>query len=307
MENLKLIKRKDINKKYWDNCIQSDPNALIYANTWYLDAVCSNWCAVVLVGDGKYEFVFPIPFRNKLGIKYVYTPSFIQQLGCMGNFMVSKEHIVELIKLIRKEFSFCDIQIKKNRVIQSTRFFKRERINLILNLNSSYDFLQKNYSTNHKRNLKKTGGLTIKSVNKIDNIVKLFKQSDIMKQSNFKKDDFERLNKLTTAVSNNAEAEFIHVIDDKKEVISGAIVFNWNNRLTFIFSGNSKNGKKVNGLLFLLDDLIKRYANQSIYLDFEGSESPGLNRFYSGFGAEEELYLFCHYNKLNRLIKRLKK
>jgi hypothetical protein len=79
------------------------------------------------------------------------------------------------------------------------------------------------------------------------------------------------------------------------------------NRLIFLFSGNSKEGKDSGALFFLLDAVIKMYANSGFVLDLEGSQNDGLKRFYEGFGATEENYRHYKCNNLPNILRRFKK
>jgi hypothetical protein len=81
---LKYLKRNDIDPVLWNACIESNEYYIPYARFEYLDALCNgSWGALV---KGRYEAVFPLPYRKKWGlIPYVYQPVFCQQLGVFGN------------------------------------------------------------------------------------------------------------------------------------------------------------------------------------------------------------------------------
>ncbi|NLA25489.1 MAG: hypothetical protein GX879_11040, partial [Bacteroidales bacterium] len=63
--NIRYIKHENIDKKLWDNCINSSQFPMIYASSDFLDIVSPNWAGIVL---GNYETVMPVTFRKKLGI-----------------------------------------------------------------------------------------------------------------------------------------------------------------------------------------------------------------------------------------------
>ena len=78
---MEFLKRNQIDEKKWNDCVLKSSNGLVYALTWFLDGLAMNWCAYVREDKGCYVSVFPVPYKRKFGIKYVYTPFFIQQLG----------------------------------------------------------------------------------------------------------------------------------------------------------------------------------------------------------------------------------
>ena len=72
------LKRKDIDIVKYNTCIEASINTRIYAYSWYLDIVATNWDILVL---NDYEAVMPLPWRQKYFIKYMYPPAWTQQLG----------------------------------------------------------------------------------------------------------------------------------------------------------------------------------------------------------------------------------
>jgi hypothetical protein len=75
------LTRNEIDSIKWNNCVERSANGLIYAFSYYLDALCDNWDAFVI---DDYNAIMPLPWRKKAGIKYIYAPPFIQQLGIIG-------------------------------------------------------------------------------------------------------------------------------------------------------------------------------------------------------------------------------
>jgi hypothetical protein len=65
--------------------------------------------------------------------------------------------------------------------------------------------------------------------------------------------------------------------------------------------------KKTGAMFFLINNFIREYARKKVTLDFEGSNLPGLARFYTGFGSEEYVYLQIKKNNLPKLIRWFKK
>ena len=49
---------------------------------------------------------------------------------------------------------------------------------------------------------------------------------------------------------------------------------------------------------FLYDELIKEFSHSGMMLDFEGSDIPGIEFFYKGFGAVNQPYFKTHINNL---------
>ena len=71
--NIRYVTQEFINKSLWDQCIKKAVNGRVYAYSWYLDIMADNWDALI-IGDETYETVFPLTYRSKYGISYLYQP-----------------------------------------------------------------------------------------------------------------------------------------------------------------------------------------------------------------------------------------
>src|SRR4051794_1959095 len=112
-DQIRYVKRKDIDVSSWNNCIGEASNGLIYAQSNFLDALCTNWDALVL---NDYENVMPIPWRKKWGIYYIYPPYFIPALGVFGND-VTPSLIQSFLSYIPKNFKYWEIDLNEKNEI----------------------------------------------------------------------------------------------------------------------------------------------------------------------------------------------
>jgi hypothetical protein len=58
---------------------------------------------------------------------------------------------------------------------------------------------------------------------------------------------------------------------------------------------------------FLFDQLIREFAGQDLILDFEGSDLPGVARFYQKFGPQNQPFSFWKSNRLPAVMRWWKK
>ena len=59
-------------------------------------------------------------------------------------------------------------------------------------------------------------------------------------------------------------------------------------------------------LHYLFDHVIMQFAEHQMLLDFEGSEIPGIARFFKSFGSGKTHYFRLKINKLPWLLRWLK-
>ena len=302
MAGIQHIKRNDLNVQKWDACIDAASNGLIYAYSFYLDALCDNWDALVM---GDYEAVMPLPWRKKWGIKYVYQPFLVAQLGVFAK-VISPQLMQQFIKAIPKSFSYIDYMLNsENTFLDNTNNIKL-RSNYTLKLNSAYTALYNNYNTNLKRNIKKafTKGCFIEKSNRLKDVITLVEQQGNIFAS---KRDFRRFETLFSLLAAEKKAVVYSALSPSYNTLSAAAFLIHENRAYYILAGNHPSGKNMGASHALIDAFIKDHSSQNLVLDFEGSDIKTLALFYKSFGALEEKYGALKINRLPWPIRWLKK
>ena len=148
---------QQINKNKWDACIDKADNGLIYAYSFYLDAMAKNWEALVL---NDYETVMPLTWNKKYSIHYLYQPQFTACLGVFGK-MLTAETINSFLNAVPSKFKYWDIYFNHGNFFKLKDFDLYARMNYVLNLNNSYQTLYHAYRDNIKRNIKKAEQLNL--------------------------------------------------------------------------------------------------------------------------------------------------
>lgn len=299
------IQHLQINKLKWDECISNSFNELIYPYSWYLDIVSPNWDCIVL---DDYAAVMPLTWRKKAGILYLYPPLFAQQLGVFSKSIISASVVQLFLENIPAKFKYIDINLNSCNCLFLDEFKPNNNQNFELSLSNSYETLFQKYKGNAKRNVKKSRKCTLRIKNEPSHseIIELFKKDRGLLLPKIKNKDYHTLYLLFNELEKRKSIEKFGVYNTENELIAGAFfVFN-KNKATFIFSGNSSNGKKSRAIYFLIDYFIQKYSNTAITIDFEGGNTPQMASFYSGFGAHNVYYLSIKQNKLPMLLKWIK-
>ncbi len=99
---MKLLSRREIDSKKWDDCILNSPSCVLYAQSWYLDIFSPNWKAFVWEKNDYYEAVFPLPINRKFLISCVIQPLFVQQLGFFKQKNSSLTFPIEVLSKFKK-------------------------------------------------------------------------------------------------------------------------------------------------------------------------------------------------------------
>jgi hypothetical protein len=301
------LKHNQIDTLKWNRAIDSSVNALVYAYSWYLDVVCPNWEALVL---NDYEVVMPLTTRHKFGVHYLYNPVLVQQLGISSSTIIDEKLVEKFIDHIPKLIKFAEINLNFANVISKEKYSIKSNQNFILELNKHYSQLHSSYSENTQRNLKKSRkhNLEITYEISIDDVIELFKNDKGLELENFSDQNYITLKQIHPIIMSHCLGSFVAGIkDENKKLLAAAFFIVHKSRITFIFSGNSFEGKKLGAMTLLIDCIINKHCNSEMILDFEGSNDFGLGRFYKSFGAINQPYVSLKINKLPLIYRLLKK
>ncbi len=114
------------------------------------------------------------------------------------------------------------------------------------------------------------------------------------------------LHKLLKALKINNSGRIIGSRNKDGELI-GAVLFGISFQTWYYLAPvNSTDGRELGALSQIINTLIHKNAGQPLRLDFEGSDIPGVARFYAGFGAKPYTYLSIRKNSLPWPLKYLK-
>lgn len=302
--NIRYLKHSEIDKIKWDQCISRADNGLIYAWSLYLDHMAKHWDALVF---NDYEAVMPLTWNRKYGIYYLYQPFLTAQLGVFGKHL-SPALIETFLQSIPPKFRYWDFYLNHQNVFSSENFKLYNRRNFVLDLDNSYEKINKTYRENIQRNIRKAEKSGCKLIKDFDiqKVINLsIKQSKIYNK-NFTA-DINRFKKLYQYLHDNKQAITYGVVSSENELVASCVFTFSRNRAYYILVGNHRDGRKLGASHFLIDTFIKDHAGKKMVLDFEGSDIRSLALFYSGFGAKEENYAAIKLNRLPHLIKWIKK
>ena len=302
---IRYLKHADIDKNKWDQTIDDAFNGNIYAYSWYLDRVHPYWEALI---EGDYDRVMPLTGNRKWFIHYLFQPFFSQQLGVYSVNILSREHVADFIQNIPEKFRFAEINLNIHNHPELGHAYRLiPQRNFLLDLIDDYSKLARHYSANTKRNLKKSEKqkFTVSKNIKPERIVELFVKNRGKEIRGWNQTDYLRLQGLMYMAQYKGKGITYGIFTDENELCAAGFFLYSNQHLTFLFSGRNEFAKQTGAMTFLLDSVIREYAGTQMILDFEGSNDPGLARFYKGFGAKEVQYKRLEYNRLPFPLKQL--
>ncbi len=294
----------DIDKTKWDDCIRKAFNGNIYALSWYLDVVHPGWEALV---EDDYARVMPLTGNKKYGVYYLFQPFFTQQLGIFSTMILNSSVINNFIAVIPKKFRFVQINLNIHNHPHSEDYRLISNKSYLLDLISRYPKLSAHYNTNTRRNLRKalSSGLTLVKGMEPGLLTGMFGQNKGREVKHWHNVHYQRLHQLMFKAMFKGVGEIYGVYTEHNELCAGAFFLKDHQHLVFLFSASTPEARQNMAMTFLLDAVIKEYAESALVFDFEGSNDPNLARFYRGFGSQEVSYYRLEINRLRFPVNRL--
>jgi hypothetical protein len=296
---MRLFQRSEIDDKQWNDCVNrsSTRQTAVFGLTWYLDVVSPGWKALV---DGNYKSVFPVPIKQNP--KRIIQPIFSRECGMYGDELPSQQALFELSRIAR----FCKIGWSGEKPKEG--FASNQRIYQQLDISSGIGAVRNGYSDNVKRLLKRAAGVGLSVDNNVtpEQIVSLFIAEKGIGITSLKKRHYIVLIKLIHESLNNELGKAFSV-RNKQELVAAGFFIGFGNRLLYLKGAVNAEGKKTGAMQLVFDAAIASYAGQMQYLDFGGSNNPGLAAFNRKFGAVDMPYWLISKNDFDWPLKQLAK
>lgn len=298
MSTLQYIKHQDIDFKKWDNTVLHSQIPFIFAQSFYLNATCPNWDALVI---GDYETIFPVTYKTKFGYRYLPQPPFTSQLGAYGKLTIEIEQ--QFYKYITEHFKLIDIELNVTNQLKSE--FISPKNTYTLNYSEGYKFNQ-----NTKRNIAKAieHEFIVEQVPNKDiiGLSQHFLNPFLEKEVHLSKSTVSLLDDLLNNAIQNDSLYTFQVLDKNREIKAlGHFMCNGKHAL-YLKGTNFDKADNSGSMHLLMKHAIEFFADKATFFDFGGGSKQGLANFYMGFGGQAMTYSFLQVNKLPRLIKILK-
>ena len=302
---INYLEHDAIDKAKWDVLIAECGN--VYAYSWYLDIVHPGWEALV---EDDYQSVMPLTGGKKFGVNYLFQPFFVQQLGVFSKSPMTAETTEVFMKAIPLKYRFAEIRLNEGNVFLESEQSVEYHRNVLLDLNQEYEDIRADYHQNTKRNLAKAEACNLQLVTSVIpyHVVALFRDNRGALLDKWGDAEYGVLTHLAQ-VAQKRNAAFILGVSEKGvgQLLCAAIFMKTKDRITFLFSGLTEEGKQRQAMTYLLDQVIQQNAHQPMTFDFEGSDDENLARFYLGFGGKEVKYPSYTFNRLSLLGKTMLK
>lgn len=282
---IRWINKQDMDLEKYNACIENSEQSLLYAYSWYLDIVCTDWMVMVYK---DYEAVMPIPFRKKYVLKYVYPPFWMLQLGI---FNQSKKEVERLfINELLGKFRFVELRLNsRNKMVSSnyieTKYFQE------LNLSSDHEKILSDYQSDRKKDLRKADKFELKT--KWDDspevLIQLFKNNVGRRTPEIKDNDYQNLLKLIQTCIEKSSGQILSVYKEEA-LVASAFFLKHKDTVTILCSSTDFENRNNGANTFLIDQAIQKYSQSFSVFNFGGSSMTSVAQYFKSFGTSTVRY-----------------
>ena len=291
--HIHYLKRQEIDIARWDECVTRCPMSLIYGLHFYLDHMTGGQWDALIAGD--YQAVMPLTWRRKYGIRYLAQPAFTQQTGIFSTSPATIGDISNFLKQAARRFSFAEIFLNYDNYTHGLQ----HRNDIVMSLDKPYFAIAASYSENHRRNLRKSTGCHYTTdITITEALAAWHTVHGARNQATLHEEDYRRFDLLCQYMEREKKLILRAAIDDNHQRLAIALLFRDAQRLYLLQFAALPAGRDKAAGHYLIDRIIKEFAEQPLLLDFEGSDDPGVARFYLGFGGWPQQYFFWRHNRL---------
>ena len=280
-----FLKNKSVDRTKWDHCIENSYNGTLYAMSWYLDATAENWDALIM---GDYETVFPVTYVKKNGIRILYTPNCIQQLGIFSQQQLTEETLTAFLKAIPKKFLFGKLNLNSGNVLtQNCGFQIKNRVNIEQDIFSSVYVLRKQYGRNITENLRKArkNKVFIKEGVDFHNTIETYRANIGNERFHVGEKYYQSAYKIMETLSAKRLLVIHEAFNAEGKFLAGIIATPFKNKIVLLQLGCNTEGYRTGATSLLVDSILERFAGIKEICDFEGSNTESVAYFYAGFGG----------------------
>ncbi len=294
MSQYRFLHRKHINPAKWDACVNASTE-LPYALYWFLDIVTEKqWSALVL---RDYEAVFPVIWKSKLGLRFVYQPFFCQQLGMFAP-EPHPQFEITCLRFLQRKFLFSELNLHYQSVAEDSSLLTL-RQNFILPLKDSYETVAESYSKNTVRNLgkSKVHYLQVQPFANVKEFVKMYAEnSGVLTKGYGEKHNAILEQLISTSIEKGCGEIMAAYADVNNPPVAACFMLFSGRRIINLAPVTPRQSRESGGMTFLIDNYIQRFAGTDKVLDFEGSSIDSIARFYKGFGAKPQHFWQYNHN-----------
>jgi len=313
-----LLQRNELEDEVWNDFVAASPQQYLYYYTWYLDAACPGWHAIVVEENGRWVAVMPLPLRKKGGVMYAFQPPLTQFLGIIfcpapmvrhsyyGFLKNATQKAIEALPPMAAFDMNLHPEIDYFLPFFWNKFTVQARFTYLLPLDGDFQSLQKNFSHNVARAVKKSQKNSVAVSLASDETILL---GLLRKEGIFDEMYGAAFTRVWKEIRRRGNGFILHATDPEGKVFS-AVAFILDGERAILYASVSDRDRKSSGAnALVVSEAIRRCCEYDgiRWLDCEGSMLEGVEQYFRSFNPVAKVYLNVKRLKYPLLYKLYRK
>lgn len=302
----------DSKQEYISFCNKHDWVPLFHQPFWW-DCATKNWDVQKIKVDTSMAYL-PYTFEKKMGFIFSRNPHLTPYSGLLFSsldYTISqKKTLFEKCKVFLSQFALSEYDCNPTFISNNKNFSEKHKRTYLLDINKTEEDIYSNFKSSLRRQLKKAEKLlTVSEAKETETFYSIYRES-LDKQKGATIIPKETVEKIWN-LCNEKSLGKIYFAKDEEENVHAAIFNVYDHQHSYYLLGGSNQAYLGSGAMgLLLWHCIKEAkTNGKTTFDFEGSEVPGVARFFSTFGGKSVEYpvLAAKTNSKLKALLKLKK
>jgi hypothetical protein len=249
--------------EFYDRCIDSSPNGIIYALSWYLDIVCPEW---EILATEDHSAVMPLPVTRLLGRKILRQPDFAWQLGIFSTDRPSPDVIQHFIRSIPSSYRRRKLCLSKFNIVPpgDAKHLNSSEMDLIRPaklLRSRYGpLMQRQLEASRKESLSYVSNVSV------HDMLMFSYRLDKFHRQRLKPGDISTLRMLISNAMRFRAGQIGAAYDSHNNLCATVVFFTYNGRTSILHAAASVEGLSSGGIEFIIDRYIQGNAEKDLVL-----------------------------------------
>lgn len=282
----RFISNREGREKY-QKALMLDDDSLPYQEPEWLDIVAPGWLI------WEYESCyFPLAVRKLGPFTLIQQPVLSPRFKIIGLKESDKNIMTILLKDLARKADFVDICIDQLEVETYGSWKKEERPTYVFQVPETSEALFTAYHAHHKRILKKNTELQLSQLSDVELFLNTL-QKGLSTKTKLPVSFFRAARKLQSCKAFHWD---LWAAKYKNNPLAVCGILSYRGKQYYQLAAGLPESRDFQAMHHLVHRVLASAAGK--HFDFEGSVIPGLQRFYSGFGAKPYIYTRVSYNRL---------
>jgi hypothetical protein len=282
---IRFLKREEIDKVKWNSCVHYANNGNVFGYMWFLDHVAKDWDALV---EGDYESVFPLVYKEgRGGKKELHQPYWMRELGVYSIHVLSHKRLKAFVDAIPEEYHRIRIALnEQNQLPELEGFETGTQANYQLWLNRSFEEIVDGYDRELMKTLDQGEEIGLFPSNNLkpEAAADFFRAHS---SGRVRDTDYHALLRIMYNVLHRGWGFLSGVQNREGELLAVNFFIISHKRMLSLMPAESPAGKKIGGLAYLTNAIIRTNAERPMILDFN---DEGVDGFPQQFGATSNTF-----------------